>query len=129
MSSPKPPVDASELHKIPINDRPPGGGPLFSKIFFPLAFDCGIIGTNLIQFCALPLLLIPFVGRGMFEAVIDWTKDSFGRLCELTSLCIWSPKPLYHYHSRSSHSYLILLLIISNPHHGPLRTNFFTHND
>lgn len=86
MSSSKPhvpPVDPDTLYTIPIADRP-RHGPLFSKVFFPLAFNLGILGINAVQFCALPLLLLPVVGRGMFEAVIDWTKDSFGRLCECT---------------------------------------------
>lgn len=74
-------VKASDMHTIPISDRPPHG-PLFSKIFFPLLFDLGIIGIHTTQLCALPLLLIPIWGRKWFEAVIDWTKDGFGRLRE-----------------------------------------------
>lgn len=77
----------AEMHTIPIADRPPHG-PWFSKIFFPLLFNIGSIGINSAQFLAVPLLLIPVVGRRWFEAVIGWTKDGYGRLC--TSFCYLS---------------------------------------
>lgn len=74
-ASPPPPV-----HTIPIDQRPKGYGSLFSKIFFPIIFNLGLIALGSAQFLFLPLLLIPFVGRRLFRRAIDWTKDGFGRL-------------------------------------------------
>ena len=74
-------MTARPLHTIPIDERPPGHGPLFSKIFFPIAFNLGQIGINSAQFIALPLLLIPFgIGRKLFDDGIGWTKDGYARL-------------------------------------------------
>jgi hypothetical protein len=69
------------LYRIPIADRP-SHGPLFSRILFPLVFNAAQIGLALSQFVALPLLLVPFVGRKTFGRVVDYTKDGYGRLCE-----------------------------------------------
>lgn len=69
------------LHTIPIAQRPPHG-PISSRIFFPLLFTLAQLGLIFAQVVALPLLLIPFVGRSAFKNVIDYTKDGYGRLCE-----------------------------------------------
>jgi hypothetical protein len=71
------------MYTIPIAERPPHG-PLITKILFPLLFNLGQLGINSAQFAALPLLLIPWFGRRMFDAAIDWTKDGYGRLREST---------------------------------------------
>jgi hypothetical protein len=80
------------MYTIPIADRPPHG-PLSTKIFFPLFFNLAQIGLNSAQFASLPLLLIPFVGRRLYDAAIDWTKDGYGRLRECTSGLIVPPDP------------------------------------
>lgn len=69
------------LYTIPIADRPPGHGRLWSKIAFPLVFNLGILGINSAQFLCLLLLLLPG-GRQLYKRAIDWTKDGFGRLRE-----------------------------------------------
>jgi len=76
-------VDKEKMYTTPISDRPPHG-PLYSKIFFPILFNFGQIGINSAQILALPLLLVPFYGRGWFDAIIGWTKDGYGRLCGST---------------------------------------------
>ncbi|RSH88082.1 uncharacterized protein EHS24_000609 [Apiotrichum porosum] len=85
MSSTPPP-----LYTLPIDKRPPGYGPWFSKIVFPIVFNLGILGISSAQFLFLPLLLIPILGRPLFRRAIAWTKDGFGRLllCAPTSLVI-----------------------------------------
>jgi len=71
------------LYTIPIDQRPRGHGPLFSKILFPLVFNLGQLGINSAQFLALLLLLIPFgIGRRLFDDAIGWTKDGYGRMRE-----------------------------------------------
>lgn len=77
MSSTPPP-----LYTLPIDKRPPGYGPWFSKIVFPIVFNLGILGISSAQFLFLPLLLIPILGRPLFRRAIAWTKDGFGRLRE-----------------------------------------------
>ncbi|WWC90003.1 uncharacterized protein L201_004933 [Kwoniella dendrophila CBS 6074] len=72
------------LYTIPIDQRPPHG-PITSKIFFPFIFNFAQLGINSAQFLLLPLLLIPFVGRRLFDSAIAWTKDGYGRLCKSTS--------------------------------------------
>ncbi|OCF35476.1 acyltransferase [Kwoniella heveanensis BCC8398] len=67
------------LYTIPIDQRPPHG-PWTSKIFFPILFNLAQLGINSVQFLFLPLLLIPFAGRRLFESAIGWTKDGYGRL-------------------------------------------------
>lgn len=74
------PPSPNDIHRVPIAQRPPHGS-LFSKIFFPIVFTAAQLGINSAQICALPLLLIPFVGKRLFRSVIDWTKDGYGRLC------------------------------------------------
>ncbi|WWD15934.1 hypothetical protein CI109_100358 [Kwoniella shandongensis] len=69
------------LYTIPIKDRPPHG-PWMSKILFPLLFTLAQLGINSAQFLLLPLLLVPFAGRQLFESAIGWTKDGYGRLIE-----------------------------------------------
>ncbi|WRT67165.1 uncharacterized protein IL334_004131 [Kwoniella shivajii] len=76
------------LHTIPIAQRPPHG-PWTSKIFFPLIFTLAQLGINSAQFLSVPLLLIPFVGRRLFEAAIDWTKDGYGRLRKCRARPSW----------------------------------------
>ena len=72
------------LYTIPISERPPGHGPLFSKVFFPIFNLLCVIGINSAQFIALPLLLIPFgLGRRLYDDAIGWTKDGYGRMREL----------------------------------------------
>jgi 1-acyl-sn-glycerol-3-phosphate acyltransferase len=87
------------LYTIPIADRPPGHGRLWSKIVFPLVFNLGILGINSAQFLCLLLLLLPG-GRQLYKRAIDWTKDGFGRLliaitvlCAPTSLTITTNAP------------------------------------
>lgn len=71
------------LYTISIDRRPPGYGPLFSKILFPIVFNLGILGLNSLQFLCLLFKLIPGdTGRRLYRTSIDWTKDGFGRLCE-----------------------------------------------
>jgi hypothetical protein len=77
-------ISTMPLYTIPIAQRP-SHGPLFSKIFFPIVFNLGQLGINSAQFLALPLLLIPIVGRRAFNSVIDYTKDGYGRLRERLS--------------------------------------------
>ncbi|WVR05213.1 hypothetical protein IAU60_002225 [Kwoniella sp. DSM 27419] len=67
------------LYTIPIESRPPHG-PWFSWILFPLVFNLAQLGINSAQFLMLPLLLIPWAGRRLFDAAIGWTKDGYGRL-------------------------------------------------
>ncbi|WVQ78295.1 hypothetical protein IAT38_000380 [Cryptococcus sp. DSM 104549] len=69
------------LYTVPIADRPPHG-PWTSKIFFPLLFNLAQLGINSAQFLMLPLLLIPFAGRRLFDSAIGWTKEGYGRLLE-----------------------------------------------
>ncbi|CAD6569599.1 MAG: hypothetical protein TREMPRED_005325 [Tremellales sp. Tagirdzhanova-0007] len=67
------------LYTIPISQRPPGYGPLFSKVFFPIVNGLCVLGINSAQFMALPLLLIPYgLGRRLFDDAIGWTKDGYG---------------------------------------------------
>ncbi|GMK59947.1 hypothetical protein CspeluHIS016_0901640 [Cutaneotrichosporon spelunceum] len=87
------------LYTIPIADRPPRHGCLWSQIVFPLVFNLGILGLNSAQFLCLPLLLLPG-GKRLFNWAIDWTKDGFGRLliaitvlCAPTSLTITTNAP------------------------------------
>lgn len=47
---------------------------------FPILFNLGILGIASAQACALPLLLIPVVGKRAFMGTVNWTKDGFGRL-------------------------------------------------
>ncbi|RSH91971.1 hypothetical protein EHS25_009341 [Saitozyma podzolica] len=77
--------DGRPMYTIPIADRPPHG-PLSTKIFFPLFFNLAQLGINSAQFASLPLLLIPFVGRRLYDAAIDWTKDGYGRLLILITV-------------------------------------------
>ncbi|WWC69425.1 uncharacterized protein I206_103364 [Kwoniella pini CBS 10737] len=70
------------LYTIPIDERPPHG-PWTSKVFFPLVFNFAQLGINSAQFLFVPLLLIPVVGRRWFDTAVGWTKDGYGRLCEL----------------------------------------------
>jgi len=86
-------VPDKEMYTIPIADRPPHG-PLYSKIFFPILFNFGQIGINSAQILALPLLLIPVLGRKWFDEIIGWTKDGYGRLCAF---------PLSYLTSRGNH--------------------------
>ena len=72
---------APPMHTIPIADRP-RHGTWWNTLMFPLLFNLGILGISSAQVCAVPLLLVPFVGRRLFEGVVDWTKDGFGRLRE-----------------------------------------------
>lgn len=72
------------LFSTPITERP-RHGTWWNTIAFPLLFNLGMLGINSAQFCALPLLLVPFIGRRCFEGVIDWTKDGFGRLRKCSS--------------------------------------------
>jgi hypothetical protein len=76
--------DRKNMHTIPIADRPRHGS-WWNTLMFPLLFNLGILGISTAQMCALPLLLIPVVGRRMFGGVVDWTKDGFGRLRESAS--------------------------------------------
>nr|XP_031862784.1 uncharacterized protein CI109_001796 [Kwoniella shandongensis]KAA5529856.1 hypothetical protein CI109_001796 [Kwoniella shandongensis] len=73
------------LYTIPIKDRPPHG-PWMSKILFPLLFTLAQLGINSAQFLLLPLLLVPFAGRQLFESAIGWTKDGYGRLIILITV-------------------------------------------
>jgi hypothetical protein len=82
-STMSPTTPAEAMHTVPIANRPRHGS-WWNTIMFPLLFNVGILGLSFAQMCALPLLLVPFVGRRMFEGVIDWSKDGFGRLCEST---------------------------------------------
>ena len=74
------------LYTIPIKERPYHGS-LWCKIFFPIVFIAAQIGINSLQFLAVPLLLIPYVGRRAFRRVIDYTKDGYGRLSGSMFLC------------------------------------------
>lgn len=74
------------LYTIPIKRRPRGYGSWFSKIFFPIVFNLGILGINSAQFLLLPLCIVPWVGSDLFRRAIDWTKDGFGRLRELLTI-------------------------------------------
>lgn len=69
------------LHTIPIASRG-AHGPLTTKILFPLVFNLAQLGLFITMLSATPLLLIPVVGRRAFIAVIDYTKDGYGRLCK-----------------------------------------------
>lgn len=74
-------ASAPPLYTIPIHERPPGYGSLFSKVVFPLVFNLGIIGLNSVQFLCLLFKLIPGdTGKRLYRSSIDWTKDGFGRL-------------------------------------------------
>lgn len=73
----------SPLYTVPIDERPPGHGSLFSKVVFPVVFNLGILGLNSLQFLCLLFKLIPGqTARQLYRSSIDWTKDGFGRLCE-----------------------------------------------
>ncbi|ORY23045.1 acyltransferase-domain-containing protein [Naematelia encephala] len=80
------------LYTIPIKDRPPHG-PLTSKILFPILFNLANLGVNSAQFCAVPLLLIPLFGRRLYESVIGWTKDGYGR-CLIMITVLFGPTSL-----------------------------------
>nr|ODN88031.1 acyltransferase [Cryptococcus depauperatus CBS 7841] len=67
------------LYTIPIVDRH-DRGPWTSRIFFPIFFTLGHIGGISAQFMSVPLLLIPLIGRRLFDNVIGWTKDGYARL-------------------------------------------------
>lgn len=73
--------DGRPMYTIPINERP-SHGPWFSAILFPILFTVAQLGINSAQFVFLPLLLVPFVGKKLFRAAIDWTKDGYGRCCQ-----------------------------------------------
>ena len=72
-------AEGRPLHTIPIVDRPPHGS-WWNTIMFPILFNLGILGIASAQACALPLLLIPVVGKRAFMGTVNWTKDGFGRL-------------------------------------------------
>ena len=52
---------APPMHTIPIADRP-RHGTWWNTLMFPLLFNLGILGISSAQVCAVPLLLVPFVG-------------------------------------------------------------------
>ena len=72
-------MTAQPLHTIPIASRG-SHGPLTSKIFFPLIFNIAQICLFATMILATPLLLLPVIGRRSFYAVINYTKDGYGRL-------------------------------------------------
>lgn len=61
---------------------------------FPILFNLGILGIASAQACALPLLLIPVVGKRAFMGTVNWTKDGFGRLLLLITI-LFGPTSLH----------------------------------
>jgi len=70
------------IHTIPISSRG-SHGKLSSKILFPLIFNLAQVGLFVTMLSATPLLLLPVVGRRAFVAVVNYTKDGYGRLRRL----------------------------------------------
>lgn len=105
------------LYTVPIDKRPPGYGPIWSKIVFPIVFNLGILGLNSLQFLCLLFKLIPGdTGKQLYRTSIDWTKDGFGRLREFSVV------------GKVAGSPSAMLKCGSHCNHGPMRPDFLCHH-